>query len=131
MTNEEQNKLADRVKTVELMLGDLVKVDRFLFKRDIELLPGRKIRGFIYAGTSDNPPPGWTVSLGAGGSAGQNTVTHNLGTTNYAVLVTVIGSTNETFEVGVANITSTAFNVYTSNGTSLVARAFSFMVIPL
>jgi hypothetical protein len=130
MTPEDAQKIKDQVATIGFKIDALIKLDRYQFDRDIALARGKKIKGGIFAGSDSAPPPGWVVTFGSGGSAGQNHVAHNLGTDNYKVVVTVIGSTNEAFQVGVANLTSTGFDIYTSQGGSLVARHFHFIVMP-
>lgn len=53
-------------------------------------------------------PTGWTASVGTGGQVGVYTITHNLGTTSYAVVYTILG----TFHITIANLESVGANSF-------------------
>lgn len=72
-------------------------------------------------------PAGWTVSRG---SLGNYTVTHNLGTTGYAV--TIVIEPAVAYVVRLNGIGSNSFSVQTLDNTfSFVDSLFSFVVVPI
>lgn len=67
-------------------------------------------------------PSGWSLSrLQAGGYG----ITHNLGTTSYAVVITANTSGVDSY---VSNVTSNTFRVYTAVSGTLTDSTFSFLV---
>lgn len=65
------------------------------------------------SGSSTFMPAGWTIT---GGVTGQKTITHNLGTTNYAVAGVVLPQNTVTV-INIDSVTATSFLVKTLNQT--------------
>lgn len=83
------------------------------------------------AGTSTFLPTGWSIS---GGVTGQSTITHNLGTSNYAVVASVLPQNTITI-VNIDNAGNNSFLVKTLNQTGATSWSatntdFFFILIP-
>jgi hypothetical protein len=136
MTPEEFEKLRTQVADIQFKLDMVVKPDRYLFQRDIELLSGKKIRGFIYAGsvaangTATVLPPGWTSSKTA---TGRYVITHGMNTTRFVVVPSADVTLSGAHVDMIANYhdaTSTQFTVELFDASPLARdNAFSFIVV--
>lgn len=87
---------------------------------------GGGFSGKSTSGGSGTLPAGWTISHP---STGIYTITHNLGTTNYIVLVTAID--NGSAIAGGRSISSNTFQVGITSGGSGADCAFHFTLIKL
>jgi hypothetical protein len=134
MTPEALKKFFDDFNGLKLLVLQVIKPDRYLFNRRIELLSNEKtIRGLLYAGsvasdgTAIRLPQGWTSSRT---STGLYTITHNLGTTNYAPIVTAFlngGTGFRAAQVHTQSANSFVIDIAVS-GTD-TDSSFSFVVI--
>lgn len=111
-------KLQADIRTVMSFIAKITRPNRYFFDKDVEFGPTIKLFGAIYGGsvftggTSAGLPTGWTSVKAA---SGQYTVTHNLGTSSYAVVATTI-SVNTRALSTVASTNS--FTVYAGNATN-------------
>ncbi len=91
--------------------------------------------GFVNSdGTAGTPfPSGWTSVLGTGGSAHRYTVTHNLGTANWVVVITPIATgTYQTYFSQIFAYDTNSFTVVffdNGNNDALVNTAFEFILL--
>lgn len=77
-------------------------------------------------------PSGWTATVGTGGGLGSYTITHNLGTTNYAVSYTI--TVDLTITIGnISSVSANSFVIrfYNQTGSISWSRAdtpFNFIL---
>lgn len=89
---------------------------------DSPLIKSNSLGSVVYgglattAGTATSLPAGWSI---AGGVAGQCTITHNLGTTAYAVVATVLPQNTITI-VNIDSVGANSFFIKTNNQTGSV-----------
>lgn len=92
--------------------------------------------GTIYAGSLNSDatvvflPSGWTAVVGSGGSVGKYTVTHNLGTSNYAIVVTATAGFNygAVTSVGTSTFIVTMYSIGVGGSVSPTDTAFNFIL---
>lgn len=106
----------------------VVTIDKNGISKNGYALPTIIGTGFVNAaGTAGGVfPPGWTVT---NLSTGRYEITHNIGNTNYVVLLTPLAATTREFSVESQTATTFITRFYSNPGATLIDTDHSFLVL--